>query len=1121
MTIGGTLLIAFPLFLPFLMQESLDSYRATVLEDSASALDVIEKEIIGQAVAGDYAAISHLLENQGWRGRFSFLAYTDEKNRTLSTPVTEVTKDYPDWFEAWLDLPKDPISRELYTGGVHYGRVTAALSNVKFTNRMWDSTLQYSSVGAMGLSLLLLLVAFIVKSNLRTFEQLKDAAQKLAEGNNNDVPIASTNAPPEVRAAMIAFQAVACREARSRAILEGTTDAYLEVDRNWIVFHINSSSETLFGIDASLDTGKHLWLLLPELEGPFYGQLRLAMESDTPTVAEGYYPPLSKWLEVHTYPAKDGMPIYFRDITERLLAQEAIRQNEVRLRAVLKNAPEGIIMIDDNGSILSFNPAAEYLFGYEAKEVVGKNIDMIIPAPTLDSHAHGAPNILWKDDPQGYRPRELIGINKRGARFSIELSVSEVIESENRLFVGFVRDISERKRSEAALRKSEERLLRAQSVAQMGDWEYAPRRNALYWSKSLHELTNTDPRQPLDYQKVLNLIHPEDQAIVWKALRHMIRTRLPVSQEFRFLVGDGSVRWVMALAERATDIHGKTSGYFGVIQDITDRKRTEAKAHAALIERLKAETRNKAKSQFLANMSHELRTPLNAIIGYSEMLHEDATSEGNTLMAEDLNKIQIAGKHLLSLINEVLDLAKIEAGKMTLQLESFSVVDLIEEVATTLQPLAGKNGNRLIVEHSPDIGCMYADPTRFRQTLINLGGNACKFTQSGEIRIRATRACIDGIEWIMAEVSDNGIGMTPEQQTHLFEPFVQADDSTTKRFGGTGLGLAISRSFCEMMGGTITLESSPGKGSRFSVWLPAIVTDTKSVDSETAPFIPDNYRFTLNADQELRNRIITVLVITEDPQIQDSMNQQLVQFGFRLALAKTGQDAIGLARESLPGIIIIDLASCQIAKEFLLAVKSDSVIHAIPIVALASPEEVKPHCSADFDACISKPIEWNSLISFIQGFVRKQLPRQILIVDDDETIRSLLRSRLQSHGWKIAEAENGKAALSMLEHFTPSVVILDLLMPEMDGFETLKNIRATPLFKDLPVIVLTGTELLNQAKDELEHSVTAIVSKNTGNAISLCEKVRKIADKCLNGSSVESDETIPVSLETETFADPS
>jgi signal transduction histidine kinase len=268
--------------------------------------------------------------------------------------------------------------------------------------------------------------------------------------------------------------------------------------------------------------------------------------------------------------------------------------------------------------------------------------------------------------------------------------------------------------------------------------------------------------------------------------------------------------------------------------DMVDLKATVRKALDEIAKQHEIERRRVAAEQarthlihFLANMSHELRTPLNAIIGVSEMLREDA--EALKQDVEPLDRVLGAGRHLLTLINDILDLSKIEAGRMELHLETFPLVPVIKDVAKTIEPMASKNGNRLVIECSADLGTIHADQTRFRQSLLNLASNANKFTEKGTITIATHQAQENGRDWVTLAVTDTGIGMTPEQMGKLFQEFSQASSATASKYGGTGLGLAITRRFCQMMGGDITVESEPGRGSTFTVRLPRIVDAPKEL----------------------------------------------------------------------------------------------------------------------------------------------------------------------------------------------------------------------------------------------------------------------------------------------------
>src|SRR5918996_4537553 len=278
------------------------------------------------------------------------------------------------------------------------------------------------------------------------------------------------------------------------------------------------------------------------------------------------------------------------------------------------------------------------------------------------------------------------------------------------------------------------------------------------------------------------------------------------------LQSDG--RWIQ-VSERKT----QDGGTVGIFTDVTELKRREEEVAAARDEAMQA---TQAKSQFLASMSHELRTPLNAIIGYSEMLQEEAEEVGQERFLPDLVKIREAGKHLLSLINDVLDLSKIEAGKMDVLVEEFEVADLIDQVHSVIEPLIAKNANVLEVSCAPDLGTMRSDQTKLRQSLLNLLSNAAKFTAGGRITLAARRMAEPDGDRLQFVVSDAGIGMAPEQLEGLFQAFSQARSSTARDYGGTGLGLAITRHFCRLLGGDVTVQSTPAQGSTFTATLPAV-----------------------------------------------------------------------------------------------------------------------------------------------------------------------------------------------------------------------------------------------------------------------------------------------------------
>jgi signal transduction histidine kinase/CheY-like chemotaxis protein len=368
-----------------------------------------------------------------------------------------------------------------------------------------------------------------------------------------------------------------------------------------------------------------------------------------------------------------------------------------------------------------------------------------------------------------------------------------------------------------------------------------------------------------------------------------------------------------------------------------------------------AEEASRAKSAFLANMSHELRTPLNAIIGYSELLEEEMRDAGGDGNVRDLRRIRGAGKHLLSLINDVLDLSKIEAGKMALHLESFDVASLVEEMITTLEPVAERNSNGLVLRMAGDPGSMHADITKVRQILFNLLSNACKFTENGTVTLDVERRG-GGEDRIIFRVSDTGIGMTPEQRKNLFQSFAQADSSTSRKYGGTGLGLAISQRFTHMMRGDIHVASTIGEGSAFTLDLPANVAPDESDATEVSSEGQEPDASPVAADAT------TVLVVDDDPTVRDLMTRLLEKMGYRAIQAADGQEGLRLAREIRPGIITLDVVMPQMSGwDMLDQLKADPELGSIPVIMVTIVDQETLALARGASSYLVKPIDRDRL----------------------------------------------------------------------------------------------------------------------------------------------------------------
>src|SRR3989440_4706502 len=455
---------------------------------------------------------------------------------------------------------------------------------------------------------------------------------------------------------------------------------------------------------------------------------------------------------------------------------------------------------------------------------------------------------------------------------------------------------------------------------------------------------------------------------------------------------------------------------------------------------------SKLKSQFLANMSHELRTPLNAVIGLTEMLIEDARDLKRPEEAEPLERILRAAHHLLELINDILDLSKIEAGRMDLHVESFPIGPLVDDVIATIRPVAAKNGNEIIVHCPPDTGDMHADQTRIRQALLNLVSNANKFTEHGSVTINVARVMGKGSEQITMAVRDTGIGMSSEQMGRLFQEFVQADPSTTRKYGGTGLGLAISRRFCQMMGGDIAVQSELGRGSTFTIRLPARIEAAQPTGPllrrarpERAPKTP------------VKGSLI--LIVDDDQTVCDVMGRYLEREGFAVRTATGGREGLKLARELHPAAITLDINMPDLdGWTVLAAIKGDPQLASIPVVLVTIEDNRSRGYSLGATEYLTKPIDRERLIALLRE-ISSPVARKVLLVDDDEIMRESVRRGLEQEQWEVIGASNGRFALEQLAESSPDVILLDLMMPGMDGFEFLLAMRQHPEWRGNPVLV--------------------------------------------------------------------
>jgi PAS domain S-box-containing protein len=536
---------------------------------------------------------------------------------------------------------------------------------------------------------------------------------------------------------------------------------------------------------------------------------------------------------------------------------------------------------------------------------------------------------------------------------------------------------------------------------------------------------------------------------------------------------DGALR----NCEFAASVLGERTLY--MMSDITEKKEGERQILEA---KEAAEAATRAKSVFLANMSHELRTPMNAIIGYSEMLIEDAEDEGDETAVGDLQKILGAAKHLLALINDILDLAKVEAGKLEVYLETVEIGAVVDAVVATTETVVEKNGNRLRVELDPSLTRMRADVTKLRQALFNLLSNAAKFTRDGEVALVVRGERADDVDWVCLAVSDTGIGIPPEKLDHIFEEFSQADDTTTRDFGGTGLGLAISRRFCQLMGGDITVESSVGRGSTFTIRLPK--------GTEIAAMAREEAAAATAASEPGRDR--TVLVIADDPDGLDVLGRTLRGAGVRVVTASDGSEALRLAKSLRPAAITLDVIMPGMdGWAVLRELKLDPETRDIPVIMVTMTDDREAGYALGATEFLTKPIDRGQLVQLLERHAPKGARRRALVVDDLAENREMLRRALEQESWNVTEAENGRVGLERLAEEEISVILLDLMMPVMDGFEFVMEMRKVEEWRRIPIVVVTAKDLTDEDRQRLNGYVAALIQKSGTDRESLLAQLRE------------------------------
>jgi PAS domain S-box-containing protein len=814
------------------------------------------------------------------------------------------------------------------------------------------------------------------------------------------------------------------------------------------------------------------------------------------------------WLLVRSRRLNESLR---REIAERERVHDELRGSEGRLQAVVTGVVDGIVTLDEHGVVSSANATALQMFGYGEEELIGQPITCVLPEQKWEELTTFAGRDMLAGAKRWPRiTAEVSGRKRDDSTFPMELCLSQMTLGPRRMFVGIVRDITARREWEHRINAVNEQLqvmTRLQqaildgadcsiiSTDQRGvirSFNAAAERLLGYSAgevigrhtpEIIHDDTEVTERAAALSLELGRPIAPGFETFVAKA-----RMGEPYESEWTYIRKDGSAFPVLLSVTALRGEHGELTGFLGIGRDITRRREDAERLRRA---KEVAEAANLAKSQFLANMSHELRTPLNGIMGYSYLLREEARERGLDSIVPDLDQIYAAGKHLLDLINDILDLAKIEAGRVELHLEEFDVSAMLDGVVTTVSPLTSRNGNTLVRRGTAELGTMRADLTRIRQILFNLLSNAAKFTENGTITLEADRSA----DWITLTVADTGIGMTPEELDRVFDEFAQADPSTTRRYGGTGLGLTITREVCQLMGGSIDVVSRPGHGSRFTVRVPAAGAGV-AAERPPAPVEAPSARPVAPEPPDieiLAHGGETVLVIDDDPLARELLSRSLSRDGFHVVTCASGADGIERARALRPIAITLDIMMPQMDGWSVISrLKSDPELADIPVVVVTMVDDHSMGYALGAAEYLTKPVDRDRLLAVLRRFRRDAAPASILVVEDDANVRDALARVLVDAGWRVTEAEYGRAALDLVRRDRPELILLDLLMPEMNGFELVAELKHAPETAAIPIVVVTSVVLSASERARLSRDVARILDKGEFHTDELLAEVRSL-----------------------------
>jgi PAS domain S-box-containing protein len=781
------------------------------------------------------------------------------------------------------------------------------------------------------------------------------------------------------------------------------------------------------------------------------------------------------WISWNASPlAKEGL-IYAvgRDVTQLKHTEQALHLSKERYHLLFESNPHPVWVYDlESLAILDVNNAAMRSYGYTREQFLTltiKDLRAVEEAPALLEDV--ATSDSSSQDCGVWTHRK-----KNGSLITVEVISHPLVYGERNARLVVATDITERKRVEADLRQSEERSrLMIESVVEYAILTLDPQGIVTSWNTGAERIKGYRAEEILG--KHFSQFYPAADVQAGKPQRELevAAAEGRLLQEGWRVRKDGSTFWAHVAITALRDESGTLRGFAKVTRDMTEQKRTQ---EALLLAKEEAERSNKFKDQFLSTMSHELRTPLNAVLGFSDLLTEERYGQLNERQTRYVNHINKGGHHLLRLINDILDLSKIEAGRLQLAIENVPLHRTFAEALDTLRPLAEKKSHKLVLTASPNLTVM-ADTTRFKQILLNLIGNAIKFTpQGGNIELGARK--VD--QHVRVEVRDSGPGIPLEEQRRIFEAFYRLTQ-TDKAVEGTGLGLAITQRLVELHGGKLGLESHPGSGSCFYFDLPLAPTFDANEPSQPK-------------EQTKSQASGRILVVEDDLAAALLLQSQLTSVGYEVILCGA-QSALEMAASLRPAAITTDVIMKPISGwELLSHLKSDPRTSAIPVIVITIVDQRPTGALLGADEYIVKPVKKEILLAAMERCLsRRERPekqRPILVVEDHTPTREFISEILSQRGYAVRTAADGPSARMQVGALLPELVILDLILPGVSGFQLLSEWRRDPRTNDLPVFILTSKDLTAEEKEYLSVNARAVFHKQDSWQENLLRQLRRV-----------------------------